>query len=239
MNASITFRFPGVAVSEQHTNTSAAASPAPDDAVDISDESLIAQICRGNKEGLSVLFRRYARVVRGIAYRVLRDRSEADDLLQDIFLLIHRLCGNFDPSKGSARFWILQMTYRRALCRRRFLTTRHFYQRLDVDDLAEELPDPRAGLGNSEDTLDRTFGVGRSQQAFASLSENQQQTLRLYFVDGYSLDEIAEKLGQSQGNVKHHYFRGIERLRRELLGTKSEPGSETGKHIAPLFRKPG
>jgi len=174
----------------------------------------------GDKDALALLFHRYARLVRGIAYRVLRDRSEADDLLQDIFVLIPRLCDNFDSSKGPARFWILQMTYRRALCRRRFLTIRHFYQRIDMDELTTELSDAKAD--RFEDTLNGTFGADKVDKAFSSLSEDQQRTLQLYFVEGYTLEEIAEKLGQSKGNVKHHYFRGIERLRKQLLGGRAE-----------------
>ena len=71
-----------------------------------------AQICQESREALAILFRRYSRVVRGVAYCILRDASEADDLLQDIFILIHRRCRTFDSAKGSAQFWILQMAYR-------------------------------------------------------------------------------------------------------------------------------
>ena len=69
--------------------------PAPGDSpiltiyVDVSDEALLAEICEGSREALAALFRRYARIVRGVAFRDLQDASEADDLLQDIFLLIH------------------------------------------------------------------------------------------------------------------------------------------------------
>jgi RNA polymerase sigma factor (sigma-70 family) len=87
-----------------------------------SDEFLVAQVCNGDNEALARLFRRYARVVRAVSYRVLRDTSEADDLVQDLFLLVHRDCKTFDSSKGPARFWILQMAYRRAISRRRYLT---------------------------------------------------------------------------------------------------------------------
>ena len=69
----------------------------------LSDEALIALICKGDQEALSSLFRRYARVIRGVALRILKDSSEAEDLLQDIFILIHRLCQTFDSSKGSAQ----------------------------------------------------------------------------------------------------------------------------------------
>src|SRR5437870_13925 len=66
-----------------------------------SDEALMCLICQGDQEALASLFRRYARVVRGAALRILKDSSEAEDILQDIFLLIHRLCRTFDSSKGS------------------------------------------------------------------------------------------------------------------------------------------
>ena len=220
INGSATIRLASLGRSNSTAERIAEPSLASDDR---SDEVLMTLLNNGEKEALALLFRRYSRIVRGIEYRVLRDASEADDLMQDIFLLIHRLCGNFDSSKGTARSWILQMTYCRALCRRRFLTTRHFYQQVDLDKVTDELPDSNNRVERFEDTLDGTFGAGRAQKVFASLSENQQQTLRLFFVEGYTLEEIAEKLGQSKGNVKHHYFRGIERLRKALLGSRVEP----------------
>lgn len=180
----------------------------------------MARLCCGDQEALASLFRRYARIVRGIAYRVLRDPSEADDLLQDIFLLIHRLCTTFDSSKGSARFWILQMTYRRAISRRRYLTSRHFYQWTDIDEVIDTLPDSKAGVERLDDSIDTALRAGDLEETFERLSENQRQTLRLFFVEGYTLDEIATKLGQSKGNVKHHYFRALDRLRRQLFAGK-------------------
>ena len=111
----------------------------------LSDEALIALICKRDSDAFAGLFRRYARLVRGMALRVLKDPSEADDLLQDIFILIHRLCGTFDSSKGSAQFWILQMTYRRAISRRRYLNSRHFYTRVELDEEAIHAVEPRSG----------------------------------------------------------------------------------------------
>ncbi len=142
------------------------------------------------KEALAYMFRRYTRVVRAISYRVLRDTSEADDLVQDVFLLIHRDCKMFDSSKGPARFWILQMAYRRAISRRRYLTSRYFYTRLDLDDAASDLADTRSGDRRFEDSIDGRLGKGGLQRVFETLSENQRQTLRLHFMEGYTLDEI-------------------------------------------------
>jgi RNA polymerase sigma-70 factor, ECF subfamily len=223
MNSSVTIRLPGLAVpSDPHEVSVASAPELVVDSV-VSDETLMEQLCEGSREALAILFRRYARMARAVAYRVLRDTAEADDLVQDLFLLVHRDCKNFDSSKGSARFWILQMAYRRALSRRRYLTSRHFYTRLDLEDAASQLADPRTKAGQLEDSIDARLGNGSLQKVFEILSENQRQTLRLFFIEGYTLDEIAAKLGQSRGNVKHHYFRGLERLRKELFGGKLMP----------------
>jgi len=58
------------------------------------------------------------------------------------------------------------------------------------------------------------------QKMFGTLSEDQQNTLRLHFIEGYTLDEIAKMLGQTKGNVRHHSFRGLERLRKQIFGSK-------------------
>jgi RNA polymerase sigma-70 factor, ECF subfamily len=221
MNSSVTIRLPGFAVPTDESE----ASVAPDAAqlVDstVSDDALMARICEGDKEALASLFRRYARMARAVAYRVLRDTAEADDLVQDLFLLVHRDCQTFDSSKGSARLWILQMAYRRAISRRRYLTSRHFYTRLDLEDAESELADPRTRAGQLEDSIDARLGNSSLHKVFVTLSENQRHTLCLFFIEGYTLDEIAAKLGQTRGNVKHHYFRGLEKLRRELFRDSS------------------
>jgi RNA polymerase sigma-70 factor, ECF subfamily len=218
LDASVTFRFPALPLS---TKTAASQDVHPSATiVEPSDEALIGQVCEGSADALAVLFRRHARTVRGVAFRVVRDASEADDLLQDVFLLVHRLCNTFDNSKGPARFWILQMTYRRAISRRRYLASRHFYTGLDLNEAAADLPDPRTDPTLLDDAIDARIESNRVQVKFADLSHDQQRTLRLFFMEGYTLDEIATKLGHSRGNVKNHYFRGLEKLRKALFGTK-------------------
>ena len=201
------------------------APPRSSTALELSDEALMARVCDGDKEALAALFRRYARVVRGVAYRVLRDASEADDLLQDIFLLVHRLCGTFDRAKGSARFWILQMTYRRAISRRRYLTSRHFYTRVDLEQAENQLGDEPPKSGH-HDSIDGTLVRRQAWESWlAELSESQRQTLHLFFFEGYSFEEIAAKLGQTVGNARNHYYRGLEKLRKQISAGKL-PGKE-------------
>jgi len=219
MSLPATFRLSSLNVTDDNSEQRVV-SPHCSTARELSDEALMAQVCDGDRDALASLFRRYARIVRRVAYRVLRDASEADDLVQDIFLLVHRLCRTFDSSKSPVRFWILQMTYRRAISRRRYLTSRHFYNLVDLDDVAVGLPDPNGQAASIENSFEGVFGKGSLEKLLSALSENQRQTLRLFFKDGYSLDEIAAKLGQSRGNVKHHYFRGLEKLRRYLCNDK-------------------
>jgi RNA polymerase sigma-70 factor, ECF subfamily len=192
----------------------------------ISDEALMALICEGDRDALAFLFRRYARTVRGVAYRVLRDSCEADDLLQDLFMLVHRLCGTFDSSKGSARFWILQMTYRRAISRRRYLTSRHFYTRLDLDQATDQIGDVSKQAGRPPDPMNGILERKEALQSwFAELSESQRQTLHLFFFEGYTFEEIAAKLGQTVGNARNHYYRGLDKLRKQISAGKL-PGKE-------------
>ena len=190
-----------------------------------SDEALMTLICQGDRQALGLLFRRYARIVRGVAYRVLRDASEADDLLQDVFLLIHRLCGTFDSSKGSARFWILQMTHRRAISRRRYLTSRHFYDRLDLDESPGRSQGPIKRTSRHADAMGEALEKTETLETwFEHLSPNQRETLRLFFFAGYTFEEIATRLGQTTANTRQHYYRGLDKLRRQIFAGKLPSG---------------
>ena len=214
MNGSITIRLPELGITEkQESAVDSHVSEAP-----LSDEALIAEVCLGSREALAILFRRYARLIRRVALRVLKDASEADDLLQDVFLLIHRLCRTFDNSKASAQFWILQMTYRRAISRRRYLNSRHFYTQVELDEQAGLVAESKSGP--LDDSVDQILAELDLQKLLGTLSEDQQRTLRLHFIEGYTLDEIANILGQTTGNIRHHSFRGLERLRKQIFDSK-------------------
>ena len=218
MDSLATIRLPALDTLKEKVTNSEISSESSVAQSEVSDEALISRLSDGDKEALGLLFRRHACLVRGVACRVLRDRSEAEDLLQDIFLLIYRLSGTFNSSKGSAQFWILQMTYRRAISRRRYLNSRHFYTQVELDDESSQVAEPRSG--HSDDPVNQILAELDLQKMFGILSEDQQKTLRLHFIEGYTLDEIANRLGQTKGNVRHHSFRGLERLRKQIFSSK-------------------
>lgn len=219
MGVSATPRFPTLTVRAAHQS---AKEPAEDlhDSPNMSDEELISRVRVGEKDALGSLFRRFARVVFAVAFRILRDTAEAEDLLQDVFLFIFRKCAIFDSSKSTARSWIVQMTYHRAIDRRRYLQSRHYYTQVEIDEEAAQIPDPRSRTASYDDSIEAILGAKDSQRIFESLSVDQRETIRLAFFDGYTFEEIAAKLSQSLGNVRNHYYRGLERIRQQVFSNK-------------------
>jgi RNA polymerase sigma-70 factor (ECF subfamily) len=189
---------------------------------DSQDEDLIARVQAGDQEALAGLFLRYGPLLRSITTRILRNPSEAEDLVQDLFLFIQRKCAVFDPQKSSARSWIVQMAYQRAIERRRYLATRQFYALEEVQNRVGSLVG--TPTGEQDYSPQAVFARNGLTKALETLSEDQRETLRLYFFEGYTLAEISGKLGQPLGNVRHHYYRGLDKLRRRLFGSKVRNG---------------
>ena len=111
------------------------------------------------------------------------------------------------------------MTYRRAVSRRRYLNSRHFYTQVELDEGA--MPAADSGSVHSAGSVGQRLAELDLQKMFGALSEDQQKTLRLHFIEGYTLDEIATKLGQTKRNIRNHSFRGLERLRKLIYAGKS------------------
>jgi RNA polymerase sigma-70 factor (ECF subfamily) len=172
---------------------------------------LIEKLAGGCHDSLAVLFDRYYRLVLGIAVTVLRDAVEAEDVLQTVFLEIYRVAGLFDRSKGKAKPWLVRYAYHRSLDRRRQLKLRGFYASADGKEMERRTSAnppgvPRKGWNSFE--LSRML-----EEGFEALTADQRATLRLAFFEGRSMREIAERLGATFANVRHHYYRGLQKLR--------------------------
>jgi RNA polymerase sigma-70 factor, ECF subfamily len=180
------------------------------------DETLLSKVQGGDRDALACLFRRYARVVHSLGRRILRDKSEADDLVQEVFLYIHRKSGVFVRSKGAARSWIIQVAYSQALMRRRLLKSHGFNASAAADTPAQI--DPSVGHGTHDEyTVEGFFGRNGWKKVWDSLTDCQREALRLHFYEGCTFAEISEKLGQSYVNIRHHFYRGLEKIRRHAI----------------------
>lgn len=217
MSSSATSRFPIPSLAEVNVQSDYPRLEGAVAAVEVSDEALMARLKDDDKEAFSLLFDRYARVVRSIGRRILRDDTEADDLVQDLFLLIQRKCAIFDSSKSSAGSWIVHIAYHQAIGRRRYLTTRQFYNRVDIEEGHYIAKQP---IVEDDYSPEAVFGRNGLQKVIGSLSRDQQETLRLHFFEGYALSEISVKTGQPLGNVRHHYYRALDKLRKQMFRRK-------------------
>ena len=178
----------------------------------LSDELLLRLVDQKDRDGLSQLFQRYAGPLYTTGRRILRDNSEAEDLVQEVFLYIHGKSALFDPTKGTARSWIFQIAYTQAFLRRRDLKSHGLYSAGIADHLRATEPAAISGAGYDQ-TVEGIFGRNGWRRILETLTEEQEKTLRLHFFEGYTFAEIAEKLGQSYANVRNHHYRGLEKLR--------------------------
>jgi RNA polymerase sigma-70 factor (ECF subfamily) len=181
----------------------------------LSDEVLLALVHQNDRNALSHLFHRYAAHVYAIGRRILRDSSEAEDLVQEVFLYIHTKSAIFDSSKGAARSWILQIAYTQAFLRRRMLKHHGLYSNW-VSYNVKGTECVARSVTDYDQTGEGLFGRNGWRQIVESLTEEQRETLRLHFFEGFTFAEIAEKLGQSYVNIRNHHYRGLEKVRRYL-----------------------
>ncbi len=174
------------------------------------DEHLLLLVQSGDREALGMLFDRYARLILSVGQRVLRDAPEAEDLVHDVFLFLLNKSDRFDPTKGSARAWLAKVTYHRALDRRKYLARRCFNDTSTTDSCADA-----TGLSSSNITESPELFYWQSylQRAFEDLPKDHRLTLELYFFQGFTINEISQKLKKSPVNIRNYYYRGLERLR--------------------------
>lgn len=181
---------------------------------DLSDESLLLETANGSTEAIGLLFRRYRRSVLSVAKRILRDEMEAEDLCQEVFLLLSQKAKIFDPKRGTGSSWIIQIAYHRAINRRQYLEHRRHYDALEFN---EEL----IGTGQPHLIIDEIAAKTILDKLRVELSPEQRVTLELHFFEGYSLREIAESTHQTLGCIRNRFYRGLDRLRSIVFSERN------------------
>ncbi len=180
----------------------------------LSDEALVALAARSEQSALAELYDRFGRPAYGLALRILRDESLAEDAVQEAFLTLWRTSTRFVPERGKASTWILTLVHRRAVD----LVRREERRRADAIDQA---PEQVSRDAVDEEALLR-LQRERVQDALRKLPDQQREAIELAYYGGFTQSELAERLGQPLGTIKSRMFMGLARL-RELLG---EPGLE-------------
>jgi RNA polymerase sigma-70 factor, ECF subfamily len=185
-----------------------------DDFCRLSDEDLIQLVAAGREDAVGILFDRYQHLVFSIAFRIVRDPGEAEDVVQNVFLDIFRAVDNFDPRRGILKVWILQYAYHRALRRRRHLISNHFYRWEELEEAVEA--GSRCAFSPEPPEI-----AHLAEEMLGKLKPRQRTVLEMTYYEGLTAEEIAARLGKTVHVVRHDLHRSLAAL-RAAFGTCHE-----------------
>ncbi|MDB6167678.1 MAG: sigK [Verrucomicrobia bacterium] len=179
------------------------------------DADLLQRIARDDREAFAELYDRLARALYATALRIVADATEAEDIVQDVFLSLWEKASDFDPGRGTAFAWALTLTRDRAVARVRGRPRR---AEAPARATAEE-----AGLksGAGPDSALRLLGkehAGALRAAVASLPPEQREAVELAFFSGLAQPEIAARLGETPETARARIRLGLLKLREALGG---------------------
>lgn len=168
----------------------------------------IAGVARGDREALGSLYRTTSAKLFGVCLRILKDRGEAEEVLQEVYLTVWRKAHVFEPERGvSPMTWLATLARNKAIDRLRSRGRRSPPEPIDA---AATLADP------APDALDRLEAAGEARRLHLCLSElegPQRTAIRTAFFEGASYPELAQRLQTPLGTLKSWVRRGLLKLR--------------------------
>lgn len=181
----------------------------PEDGVDPVDAigHLIRRSAGGDRDAFTQLYDTLAPRVFGLILRVLVDRAQSEEVLQEVFLEVWQSAARFAPKKGQGRTWVLTIAHRRAIDRVRSA------QAGSDRDVRAGLRDLASAPASVADEVESRMEAEQVASALRQLPEAQREALALAYYGGYSQSEIATITGSPLGTVKTRMRDGLTRLR--------------------------
>lgn len=173
----------------------------------LSREALIEQVALGNRAAFETLYRSTSDKLFGICLRVLRERPEAEDALQEVFTSVWHKASQFDATRASAMSWLGIMARNKAIDRLRALPARTLLGTLDA---AEQVQDPGASPAQQAEAL--TDG-DRLAHCLEQLDSRGRSLIREAFFGGFTYGELAQRVQAPLGSIKSWIRRGLLQLR--------------------------
>lgn len=171
---------------------------------------LLVSVASGDQRAFAELYDLLSPRVFALILRVLVNRSQSEEVLQEVFLEVWQSAGKFAPNKGQGRTWVLTIAHRRAVDRvRASQSSADRDTRIGIRDLAE-------ARDVVADTVESQLNGELVVTALATLPEAQQEALILAYYGGYSQSEISALTGSPLGTIKTRMRDGLTRLRTEL-----------------------
>lgn len=180
----------------------------------LDDSELVASLQLGCEKCFETLFTRYWKLAFAISWKILRQHTEAEDVVQDVFLAIYLQPDKYDSARGSVKTWIAQFAYYKALMKRKYLQSKGLTD-LDEHNAVESALSKATTV---QCLLERSALV---EQYLRTLNPRQRRTVELIHFDGYTLLEAATVLQESLANTRNLYYRGMKVLRSQLGNSKS------------------
>ena len=190
-----------------------------------SDEELMNHLRSGHHDALAVIVDRYQRLVGSVAKRIVHDGGEAEDVVQIVFLELFQKVELFDPRRGTLKAWLLQLAYTKSINRRYLLQRRRFYDQAEVKE--EEFA-PHSGRAASPLRMSTGETSRLVREVMASLNPEQRTAVELISFEGLTFEELATRTTETLSNAKHHYYRGMMKLREFLSQKAGQPEPEKG-----------
>jgi RNA polymerase sigma factor (sigma-70 family) len=174
---------------------------------ELSDEDLLARHLAGDQEAFGQLVVRYGPVVQGLMRRGMARPQDADELVQDTFVLLHRSAASFDPSRR-LRPWLLTIAHN---------VKREYFRRKGRRPEEELVLDGRRDPSVKAHDLDRRDAQKELDRALAQLPDAQRQVVELHWLAGLSMPEVADTVGISLSAAKVRAHRAYKRMKAYLM----------------------
>ncbi len=166
----------------------------------------MSQVASGDRAALRQLYDATSSKLFGVCLRILRDREESEDVLQDVYITIWRRADRFDVAKASVMTWLSTIARNRAIDRLRARGPMAYAEQ--VDEL--EIPDGSVG---ADALLEAADDRNRLQHCLGELDERTAQVIRTAFFEGVTYEALAARVDAPLGTVKSWIRRGLARLK--------------------------
>lgn len=179
-----------------------------------SDEQLMARVTARDADAFEHLYDRYAPVTLGIIVRIVQDKTEGEEVLQESFWRVWNQAETFDPAKGPFRAWLFSIARRQALD---LLRRRNVRPQAARDENEERQFEQAAAPDNVGEAAEQAIATEQMRGAMTHLPQEQLQVLELAYFGGLTRQEIARTTGLPLGTVHTRARLGLQHL-RSLLG---------------------
>ena len=184
----------------------------PADGTDPIDHAgdLLQRVAAGDRNAFARLYDMLSPRAFGLILRVLVDRSQSEEVLQEVFLEIWQSAERFAPNKGQGRSWVFTIAHRRAVDRVRSA------QASSDRDVRAGFRDMGVAYDGVAEEVELRIEGGRVTEALKTLPDPQREAITLAYFGGYSQSEIAALVGAPLGTIKTRMRDGLSRLRGEM-----------------------